>query len=35
MEIMQFLNAEGCGSDDHDAMVKYYEKISGTGIAEK
>lgn len=35
MEIMQFLNADGCGADDHDAMVKYYEKISGTSIVEK
>lgn len=35
MEIFQYLNANGCGADDHDAIVKYYEAISGTGIAEK
>ncbi len=34
MEIMQFLRAEGCDKDDHSAIVKYYEKISGTSIVK-
>ena len=34
MEIMQFLKAEGCEKDDHDAIVKYYEKISGTSVVK-
>ena len=32
MEIFQYLNAMGCGADDHDAIVKYYEAISGTSV---
>lgn len=32
MEVMQFLRAEGCDKDDHSAIVKYYEKISGASI---
>ncbi len=32
MEIFQFLNARGCDKDDHDAMVKYYEELSGTTV---
>lgn len=35
MEVMQFLKAEGCEKDDHDAIVKYYEKISGTSIVKE
>lgn len=35
MEVMQFLKSEDCGSDDHDAIVKYYEKISGTSIVKE
>lgn len=35
MEIMQFLKAEGCEKDDHDAIVKYYEKISGTSVVKE
>ena len=36
MEIFQYLNAMGCGADDHDAIVKYYEALSGTSVvAEK
>ena len=34
MEILQFLNAHECGADDHDAIVKYYEAISGTSIVK-
>lgn len=34
MEMMQFVRAEGCDKEDHDALVKYYEKISGTSIVK-
>lgn len=32
MEIMQALKNDGCGVDDHSAIVKYYEKISNTSV---
>ncbi len=32
MEMLQTLRADGCGEDDHSAIAKYYEKISGTRI---
>ena len=40
MEIMQFLKTQGstmnegadCGSEDHSAIVKYYEKIAGVTV---
>ena len=35
MEVMQFLKSEGCEKDDHDAIVKYYEKISGASIVRE
>ena len=28
-EMMQWLHNNGCGSDDHSAILKYYEKITG------
>ena len=34
MEMMQTLHHDGCGQDDHSALAKYYEKISGAKIAE-
>ncbi len=34
MEVMQFLRADGCDKDDHSAIVKYYEKISGTSVVK-
>lgn len=34
MEIMQGLKADGCEKDDHSAIVKYYEKISGQSIVK-
>ncbi|MGN0203880.1 MAG: 2-hydroxy-3-oxopropionate reductase [Coprococcus sp.] len=34
MEIMQCLKADGCEKDDHSAIVKYYEKISGQSIVK-
>ncbi|MCD8020564.1 MAG: 2-hydroxy-3-oxopropionate reductase [Clostridiales bacterium] len=34
MEIMQGLKADGCEKEDHSAIVKYYEKISGTSIVK-
>lgn len=35
MEVMQFLKAEGYEKEDHDSIVKYYEKISGTSIIKE
>ena len=32
MEMMQALRADGAGQDDHSALAKYYEKISGESI---
>ena len=34
MEIMQCLKVDGCEKDDHSAIVKYYEKISGQSIVK-
>ena len=34
MEIMQGLKADGCEKEDHCAIVKYYEKISGQSIVK-
>lgn len=35
MEMLQTLHADGCGQDDHSAISKYYEKISGTRIGRE
>jgi 2-hydroxy-3-oxopropionate reductase len=35
MEMLQTLHADGCGQDDHSAIAKYYEKISGTRIGRE
>ncbi len=32
MEMLQTLRADGCGQDDHSAIAKYSEKLSGTKI---
>lgn len=32
MEMMQSLKASGCDKDDHSALVKYYENISGVTV---
>ncbi len=32
MEIMQSLKNEGCSTEDHSAIVKYYEKISNVSV---
>lgn len=32
MEILQHLAAKGCGQDDHSAIAKYYEELTGTLI---
>ncbi|MCD7717606.1 MAG: 2-hydroxy-3-oxopropionate reductase [Lachnospiraceae bacterium] len=32
MEIMQALKNDGCGPEDHSALVKYYEKISNVSV---
>lgn len=34
MEMLQTLHADGCGQDDHSAIAKYYEKLTGTEIKE-
>ena len=33
-EMFEILHADGCGSDDHSGLAKYYEKLSGTKIAD-
>jgi len=33
MEVLQLLRADGCGQDDHSAIAKYYEKLTGTRIS--
>ncbi len=33
MEMLQTLKADGCGQEDHSAIVKYYEKLSNTKIS--
>ena len=32
MEMFQRLRADGCGQNDHSAIAKYYEKLTGTNI---
>lgn len=34
MEIMQFLRSEGCDMEDHSAVVKYYETLSGVSVVK-
>lgn len=31
-EMMQWLHNNGCGNDDHSAILKFYEKITGTEV---
>ena len=33
-EMMETLHADGFGNDDHSALARYYEKVSGTKIGE-
>jgi len=33
-EMFEVLHADGCGSDDHSGLAKYYAKLSGTRIAD-
>lgn len=35
MEILQNLHADGCGQNDHSAIAKYYEKLTGTQIRKQ
>lgn len=35
MEIMQAIKNDNCGSEDHSAIVKYYEKISGVSVEKE
>ena len=29
LEMMKVLHHDGCGSDDHSALLKYYQKLTG------
>lgn len=31
-EVLQYLHNEGCGNDDHSAIAKYYERLTGIKI---
>ena len=31
-EMLQWLHNNGCGSDDHDAILKYYERLTGVEV---
>lgn len=35
MEMMQALKNDGCGVEDHSALVRYYEKISNVSVERK
>lgn len=35
MEMMQALKNDGCATEDHSAIVKYYEKISNVSVEKK
>lgn len=35
MEMLQTLHADGCGQEDHSAIAKYYEKVSGGKIGRR
>ena len=30
--MLQWLHNNGCGSDDHSAILKYYEKLTGVEV---
>ena len=32
LEILQYLTSRGCGQEDHSAISKYYEALTGTEI---
>ena len=34
-EMLYWLHNHGCGSDDHSAILKYYEQITGTEVRSK
>ena len=34
-EMMQWLHNNGCGSDDLSAILKYYERITGTEVRKE
>ncbi len=35
MEMMQAIKNDGCGKEDHSALVKYYEKISDVSVEKE
>ena len=34
-EMLQWLHNNGCGSDDHDAILKYYERLTGVEVKKQ
>lgn len=34
MQMFQVLKADGCGQEDHSALEKYYEKLTGTKVGD-
>ena len=34
MQMFQVLKADGCGQEDHGALIKYYQKLTGTDVAQ-
>lgn len=34
MEMMQTLHADGCGTDDHSALLKFYEKVASAKLSD-
>ena len=35
MEILQTLKTDGMGQDDHDSIVRFYEKLSGVEVRKQ
>ena len=33
-DVLKSLTADGCGSDDHSAIARYYEKLTGTSLEQ-
>ena len=34
MQMFQVLKADGCGQEDHGALIKYYQKLTGTDVTQ-
>ena len=35
MEMMQAIKLDGCGTEDHSSLVKYYEKLANAQVVRK